>query len=190
MNIYGPGVYTFNVGCPAGDPACTTASISMRYELTVPNGYLGAHMLFDWSTTTNTNIVQLWKLNTSWNDPSTGTDGGTVSQFCAAPLTTGSCNTNPNPNGNTGNTVWSAVSIDTPNTTIRNSDGSISTGGTSPDETNTYHGTKLIDGPMEGKSFNFNIQGLTAPVPLPAAAWLFGSGLAGLLGVARRAKRT
>jgi len=31
-------------------------------------------------------------------------------------------------------------------------------------------------------------QFLTAPVPIPAAAWLFGSGLLGLIGVARRKK--
>ncbi len=33
-----------------------------------------------------------------------------------------------------------------------------------------------------------NIQLNTSPVPLPAAAWLFGSGLLGLMGVARRKK--
>jgi hypothetical protein len=31
-------------------------------------------------------------------------------------------------------------------------------------------------------------QFLTAPVPVPAAVWLFGSGLLGLIGVARRRK--
>jgi hypothetical protein len=29
---------------------------------------------------------------------------------------------------------------------------------------------------------------LTSPVPVPAAAWLFGSGLLGLVGIARRRK--
>ena len=32
------------------------------------------------------------------------------------------------------------------------------------------------------------IRGFLAPVPIPAAAWLFGSGLLGLIGVARRKK--
>jgi hypothetical protein len=32
--------------------------------------------------------------------------------------------------------------------------------------------------------------GLAAPVPVPAAVWLFGSGLLGLVGVGRRKKKT
>ncbi|WP_424206737.1 VPLPA-CTERM sorting domain-containing protein [Sulfuricaulis sp.] len=32
------------------------------------------------------------------------------------------------------------------------------------------------------------IRGFLAPVPIPAAAWLFGSGLLGLIGVAQRKK--
>jgi hypothetical protein len=35
---------------------------------------------------------------------------------------------------------------------------------------------------------NFNIQFDVAPVPLPAAVWLFGSGLAGVIAIARRRK--
>ena len=41
-------------------------------------------------------------------------------------------------------------------------------------------GARMVDGPFPGESANF------APVPVPAAAWLFGSGLLGLVGVARR----
>ncbi len=42
-------------------------------------------------------------------------------------------------------------------------------------------------GPFFGFSANFNLQGITpAAVPLPPAVWLLGSGLLGLVGVARR----
>ena len=44
-------------------------------------------------------------------------------------------------------------------------------------------------GPFQGKEANFNLNGITpAAVPVPAAAWLLGSGLLGLAGVARRKK--
>jgi hypothetical protein len=177
INIYGPGTYIFNTGCPAGNPSCTTASTAKRYELVIPQGYLGAHMLFDWSTSANIDVVQLWQINASWDAT------GSADPFCAAPLTNGSCNTNPNPNGNDRFTVWSAVSVDTPPSTVRLSDGSIPTA--QPNEDNLYHGTKMIDGPFQGSSANFNLRG----VPVPAAVWLLGSGLIGLVGVARRRKK-
>ena len=47
-------------------------------------------------------------------------------------------------------------------------------------------GLKMIDGPFSNNSANFNFT--AAAVPVPAAVWLFGSGLLGLVGVARRKK--
>lgn len=191
MNIYGPGVYTFNTGCPSGNPACTTAFTSKRYELTVPAGYLGARLLFDWSTSAGEDVVQLWKPNRSWeaSGGELGNGGISTDPFCEAPFTNGGCDTKPNPNGNTRYTVWDAVSVDTPASTIRLSDGSIPCASCQPNEVNLYHGTKAIDGPATGFSLNFNLQGLTAPVPLPSAVWLFGSRLAGLLAAVRRKSR-
>jgi len=58
-------------------------------------------------------------------------------------------------------------------------------------------GSPLIDGPFVGLNVNFDIgsgHSLTltniSSVPVPAAVWLFGSGLLGLIGVARRKVRT
>jgi hypothetical protein len=78
----------------------------------------------------------------------------------------------PNAAANSKTTVWSAVSIDT------------------PFDADAFAGTKMIDGAFINSSANFNIQGLSATpqVPVPAAAWLLGSGLIGLVGVARRRK--
>lgn len=47
-------------------------------------------------------------------------------------------------------------------------------------------GVGMIDGPFVGFNANFDFE--VAAVPVPAAVWLFGSGLLGLVGVARRRK--
>lgn len=46
-------------------------------------------------------------------------------------------------------------------------------------------GAAMIDGPFTGFNANFNVNA----VPVPAAVWLFGSGLLGLVGMARRKKK-
>ena len=53
-------------------------------------------------------------------------------------------------------------------------------------------GIAVDNGPFPGFSINLDIHTMTgivvAPVPVPAAVWLFGSGLIGLIGVAKRKK--
>jgi hypothetical protein len=159
VNLYGQGSYTFYTGCASGgiasttyNPACGTGA---TYNLTVGKGQIGAHMLFNWSTSTDIDVVVLWDNKKSW----AGT--GTTSAFCTGNAGTANCATGT---GNNINKVWDGVSVDT------NMDG------------DNYSGTQMIDGPFVGQSANFNVQG----VPVPAAAWLLGSGLLGLIGVARR----
>lgn len=54
------------------------------------------------------------------------------------------------------------------------------------------NGGAMIDGPFAGASANFNVIAnfnvMINPVPVPAAVWLFGSGLIGLFGLSRRKK--
>jgi len=47
----------------------------------------------------------------------------------------------------------------------------------------------VVGGPFDGQIGNWEITGTVSAVPVPAAAWLFASGLVGLVGVARRRRR-
>ena len=59
-------------------------------------------------------------------------------------------------------------------------------GAGNPGDTCTGVGTPMVSGPFPGQAPAFN--GVVSAVPVPAAVWLFGSGLIGLAGVARRRK--
>jgi hypothetical protein len=157
INVYGPGTYVFDATCASGNPSCGTGTAAQKYTLVVPAGYIGAHMLFNWSTSSDIDVLQLWKINDSWD--ATGGDpvGSATSSdpFCGESITVTAC-TSANSNGNTRNTVWSLVSVDTPSSTI-------DAGAAPTSETNINHGTKMIDGPFIGSQANFNVMVDTAP---------------------------
>lgn len=161
VNIYGVGTYTFDAGAPTGNPSVATASPD--YVMTVGAGQVGAHMLFDWGATNTATACGKANCNIDvvvlWEMNNSWAGTGTTSVMKTS-LT------------NTVNTVWSGVSIDTDM------------------DADNYSGTKMVDGAFVGQSANFNVNGITAQpvsqVPVPAAAWLLGSGLLGLIGVARR----
>ena len=46
-------------------------------------------------------------------------------------------------------------------------------------------GYQMVSGPFAGLNVTMDV---TVETPIPAAAWLFGSGLIGLIGIARRKK--
>lgn len=52
----------------------------------------------------------------------------------------------------------------------------------------TYNDWHLSFYPLIGTINYVNVTGYTSTVPVPTAVWLFGSGLLGLIGVARRKK--
>lgn len=137
IQVFAPGTYTFNTALGGG--VAETGPLN----LTVGTGQLGAHMLFNWSSNSNIDVVVLWNAN--------GVFGNNAAQQTL-----------------TGTAVWNSVSID------GNGDG--------------IPGTPMVaGGPFAGFNANFNLNGITpAAVPLPAAVWLLGSGLLGMVGVARR----
>lgn len=56
-------------------------------------------------------------------------------------------------------------------------------------DANGIPGTAMTAGPFAGFSPTFTLNYETTVIPVPAAAWLFGSGLVGLVGVARRRRK-
>jgi len=88
-------------------------------------------------------------------------------------------------------TSWNTESLCTPGVDCINN--ALSGGAPSIDD--GIAGSPMLDGPFPGFNINFDIgsgNSLTvtqvSTVPVPAAAWLFGSGLMGLVGFARRKK--
>ena len=78
------------------------------------------------------------------------------------------------------------------NTVGGNGDNTTTLGQLSLGTDDSIGGSPMDNGPFSGFNANFDITSVTivAPpgVPVPAAVWLFGSGLLGLVGVARRRK--
>ena len=154
VTLYAPGTYTIFTGCPAStsdledptyDPGC---GLGRAYTLVVGPGQIGAHMLFNWASNTNIDVIQLWTKNAA---------------FGPSPMHTGAAGSNP------AGKIWDLMSIDTPASTFTSY--TIPQIPPNPDliieETNTHNGTQMIDGPFPGFSANFNVT-----VTLPAAASL------------------
>lgn len=129
--------------------------------MTVGAGQFGVHMLFDWGGNTNIDVVNVWNMNQTFSNC-----GSAVADPAAVNcLYTGAAN----PTGNTASTVWLFASTD-------------------PDGDGTLGVPMAAGGPFQNFNANFNTKGTLTAVPVPAAVWLLGSGLLGLVGVARRKK--
>lgn len=55
--VYGPGTYTVYAGCPAKSPGCGKGT---PITFTVSEGELGGHMLFNWSSNKDIDVVDIW----------------------------------------------------------------------------------------------------------------------------------
>jgi len=151
VQIFGPGSYTF-------------ASGSGPQTMTVGAGQFGAHMLFNWATNADIDVVNVWNNSTTFSG-------------CDSPAT----------NPAASNCLWSGIS-----NTVGNSAATVFRFASSDGDGDGTNGSGMVDGPFFAFNANFNLQGTLTPVetvvPVPAAVWLFGSGLLGLVGIARRKK--
>ncbi len=138
---FGPGSYTFDTA--ANNPG----TIGDTYtSVTVGASQVGGHVLFDYGTTVNIDVVMVWDV--------TDNGDGTSSYYSI---------------DNAGFAVGGAVLAD------------------GYDLLDGVRGNAMADGAFPTFNANFDLNSVSA-VPVPAAVWLFGSGLLGLVGVARRKK--
>ena len=71
--VFGPGTYSFDSGCTVaeiratGCPAGSAAASGPPITMTVGPGQFGAHILFDWNTTINIDVVNVWDVDGVWD---------------------------------------------------------------------------------------------------------------------------
>jgi hypothetical protein len=175
IQVFTPGSYTFDVTLGGGNPEGTgTNSGSQFLAVTVGSGQLGMHMLFDWNGNLNIDVFVV-------ATPSSVFGSGVGTKIVGSPCTVTTKNClwtgkgwvgGLSTNAPTGGQTWMLASID------GNGDGNM--------------GIPMAGGgPFGGFNANFNANLSPTPdaIPVPAAVWLFGSGLLGLVGIARRKKK-
>lgn len=86
--IYGPGTYTVYTDCSAGSPGC---GVGTPITFTVGAGEIAGHMLFNWGTTVDIDVVNVWTPNVV---------------FAPSQIYTGGCGSNA------ASTVWDWMSKD------------------------------------------------------------------------------
>ncbi len=151
-----------------------------RMNVTVGTGQLGMHMLFDWNGNNNIDVFVVANPSSVFGS---GVGGKHVRLAGAPPPPRTACGparagwdgAKLGPNGSRpAAQKWMLSSAD------GNGDGIMGI-------------PMAAGGPFAGFNANFNANMTPTPdpsaVPVPAAVWLFGSGLLGLVGIARRKKK-
>ena len=73
VRVFGPGTYSFDSGCTVaeiqstGCPAGSAANSGPPISMTVGPGQIGVHILFDWNTSTNIDVVNVWNQDDVWD---------------------------------------------------------------------------------------------------------------------------
>jgi hypothetical protein len=133
------------------------------------------HMLFDWNGNLNIDVFIVFAQNSVFGSGTLASSDskcmslytGTITKNCLYDIPTYGVGTIP-----VTNEVWTLASVD------GNGDGVMGI-------------PMAAGGPFAGfnMNFNFNLTATPDPVPIPGAAWLLGSGLMGLVAMARRRKQ-
>lgn len=69
VRVFGPGTYTFDTACSATqyDAGTTSCGGSAPLTMTVAEGQYGAHILFDWSSSSDIDVVNVWDQDAQWD---------------------------------------------------------------------------------------------------------------------------
>jgi hypothetical protein len=173
IQVFTPGSYSFDVtlgGGGANPEGLGTNSSAQFMNVTVGTGQLGMHMLFDWNGNLNIDMFVV-------TSPSSVFGFGVGTNHVTSPCTATTKNClwtgrgwvgGLSSNAPTGGQKWMLASVD------GNGDGVMGI-------------PMAAGGPFGGFNANFNAN--MVPTPVPAAVWLFGSGLMGMITVARRKKK-
>lgn len=186
------------------------ASVREMAMQTRPDGLVVGNMLFDWNGTYGIPVSIVLDASGMFGAVQGGLSiGDVVSGVGSLGYTDGITSTFTFFNGTTtvtgtrtfvmgpapiATTVWNTtpLCVDDPKDSCLGVNPSGSVFGALSDD--GIGGSPQIAGPFKGFSANFDVMSLTVTdiqqtaVPIPAAVWLFGSGLLGLVGVARRKK--
>jgi hypothetical protein len=176
IQVFVPGSYTFDVTLGGGNPETGTLSG------TVGATQMGMHMLFDWNGNLNIDVFVVANPSSVFGagvayTTQTNTKGQLKCDSSFTGTIVKNCLFDGGPYGSdgqpAGSKVWMLASGD-------------------PDGDGVMGIPMATAGPFAGFNANFNASLTPTPdptvIPVPAAVWLFGSGLLGLVGIARRKK--
>ena len=192
----------------------TFGATATIYDITLQRKFgtnlIVGNMLADWNSNLGIPLSMVWDATGLFNaidyglqagDVISGTNlkraGATIADVGSAiPASDGTFIPNTGQLLNQGPAPLAITTLNTSTLCTRGFDclgNALSGGATFTDD--GISGSPMVDGPFYGAIVNFDIgsgNSLTvlnvSTVPVPAAVWLFGSGLLGLIGVARRKK--
>jgi hypothetical protein len=165
IQMFLPGSYSFDVTLGGGNTEFGTLNA------TVGAGQLGMHLLWDWNGNNNVDVFLVLAQNSLFGSGVVYSANSTCDANFTGTITKNCLYDGPqygSAGAPTQNQVWMFASTD------GNGDGIMGI-------------PMAVGGPLAGMDINFNAS-LTA-VPVPAAAWLLGSGFLALIGVTRRRKQ-
>ena len=182
IQVFTPGSYSFDGTLGGGNPETGTLNV------TVPTGQIGMHMLFDWNGNLNIDVFVVAAPSSVFGAGIGRSQGGQTSsgkKLCDL----GNGTTTSGASG-VANCLWDGKGFGTDGKPAGNKVWQLAT--VDGDGDGIMGIAMLPGGPFAGFNAGFNASLTPTPkggaVPVPAAAWLFGSGLLGLVGVARRKK--